>query len=1132
MKKLLSLVSALFISLLVMAEPISTDQARLRVQSFLKTIGVEDNLSLRAADTPIYSSKSKMKGSVLTDYYYAFNIGEGEGFVIASGDDRAPSVLGYCESGCFKADDLPENMKTWLDGYAEQIAYIQKHDLNVSHRVVASGRSAVAPMIKTLWGQHSPFSDDCALDLPNANMHLNCVTGCVATAMAQIMNYYKYPTATVAEIPSYRITYRGSNGTEDVVDFPVIPANTTIDWRNMRDDYNGSNVTQRQKKAVAELMHYCGLSVQMRYNGVASGASSSNVAPALKNYFGYGPATRYVKRENFSWTEWDEMMYGEIFNHRPVFYSGSPSNGSSGHAFVVDGYQTNGYYHINWGWEGDSDGYFLLSLLSPDAKGTDGQDEGYNFKQDAVLTNLGGEDYKEDVRLTSSAIALTNGDSFTRTSANQSFSNVKFEWTVRSTLSDTYDMDIYYALYKGDEFVQFVGWETRLSEFMNTYSVTMTFSESFKDLVGNYRIVGISKEHGTEDWKVNNKSEDYFVTANITATTLKLTVNVPKEKEEIIDMEREALADFYREIRDQAQGIIDYGQVELQVPEHLDAIQTTIGDLSSQHGAIADSINAVSKKIEENDFPINQKQEYYYRLKELKEEYNTYNVNQLQKQATTTRNDYTSYVSTLNSIFNEADRQIANIKKITTTLDYELALSRAYDLKEKLGGYSFDGIISRLDKLDTDVEELQRNLGALTESLNKLSQEMDEYVPSNAICSFTLNCKRGYVGYNGSTLCGTIQSEASELAIIHYGETDYLYDVTHKAFLVHTIAATAGTEGNVILESTTNLSNAITGLTWGLTGYDNYPWYLEDCFGNWMNMDNKPQVYMNTWKEFSGGNGGNTYQVNIVNVDFDASEALEILDQFFNPQTFVTFRFTEPDGVVSQTEPQATMAETVVSEVPVELRKDYCTYELTPTTMVKGDNTVEVKVSYKLPFEASDDYENATWYYAKIGYDYYISIDDSEPYYPTTAKQEIENFQWAFMGTPHTGFVILNRSAGTKMRLTKVGDYVLMRESEERWELIAHDDGFNLLRCGSEVDYITLNGGNSGYLGLFVDTRGHDDTCGRWQLEEVPTGIKKVDDSKLKVENIATYDLQGRKLINGAVKSGLYIRNGQKVLVK
>ncbi len=160
--------------------------------------------------------------------------------------------------------------------------------------------------------------------------------------------------------------------------------------------------------------------------------------------------------------------------------------------------------------------------------------------------------------------------------------------------------------------------------------------------------------------------------------------------------------------------------------------------------------------------------------------------------------------------------------------------------------------------------------------------------------TFQLNCARGYVGYNGSELYGTTQENASEFAIVSYEGKNYMYDATNSAFVIHTTAARAGTIGNHSLESNNDFSKAVTGFVWGQTGIDTYPWYLEDDFGNWLQIGGGQEVCFNTWQDFESGNGGNTYYITIVNTDFDATAAIQMLDKYFKIlATSVTLNQTE-----------------------------------------------------------------------------------------------------------------------------------------------------------------------------------------------------------------------------------------------
>ena len=202
------------------------------------------------------------------------------------------------------------------------------------------------------------------------------------------------------------------------------------------------------------------------------------------------------------------------------------------------------------------------------------------------------------------------------------------------------------------------------------------------------------------------------------------------------------------------------------------------------------------------------------------------------------------------------------------------------DFENAEGGNTFQVEIVNDDFDATEALQIISNASTMPEE-----PEVPENYPDVAGKSFKLSCARGYVGSNGTQLIGTTQDNASEFAIVEYDGTSYLFDVTNSAFVVHTKAEMAGTTGNKTLESTTDLSRVVTGLTWGRTGFDSYPWYLEDSFGNWLNMDPWQNVFMNTWKDFENAEGGNTYQVEIVNDDFDATQAVEILDNMLGSES-------------------------------------------------------------------------------------------------------------------------------------------------------------------------------------------------------------------------------------------------------
>ena len=351
------------------ANPISREQAQQNVVSFLKSKGkFVSSASLRQAP-------SRMTEAV--ENYYVFNIGNKDGYVIAAGDDCAPAILGYSDSGCINVDSMPCNMKAWLEEYDNQIRYMRDHGgSSTSSYKSPPSHPAISPMLTTTWGQGYPYNINC----PSFFGQGQCVTGCIATAMAQVMYYHRANSVnyTTAEIPAYACNSTWEINSELLrLRVDAIPYGSVIDWDNMLDTYSGSP-TEAQKQAVANLMKYCGAAVRMDYGMYASGAAFRNIPIALNNYFGYSNETVLKNRNEYNDVYWDNLIYNELSNNHPVLYGGANSNG--GHEFVCDGYSDGGFYHINWGWNGSCDGYFLLSALNPRSS-----TNGYNLSQNAVL---------------------------------------------------------------------------------------------------------------------------------------------------------------------------------------------------------------------------------------------------------------------------------------------------------------------------------------------------------------------------------------------------------------------------------------------------------------------------------------------------------------------------------------------------------------------------------------------------------------------------------------------------------------------------------------------------------------------------------------------------------------------------
>ena len=355
------------------ATPISMEEAQERATEFVKLIKGDSML------TPITSSRKLAPGTkgktANSSLYYVFNRGKGDGYVIMAADDQFDTPLGYTDKGEFDYNNIPDNMRYWLDSYAEYIRQLQSTPS--ARRKAIPTHPAIEPMLTTLWNQGYPYNNECPMYFSLGRS----VTGCVATAMAQVLYHQRDKSVDEiqADIPGYT-TYT-SHPTYGQLKVEGIPAGSPIDWANMLNNYNGGG-SAKQQLAVAQLMHYCGVSVEMDYTNSSSGANSYKVADAMNKYFGYSTA-RYIERYNYTDENWDETIYKELEQGRVVYLSGA--NSEAGHAFVTDGYDGNRCYHINWGWGGTSNGFFLLSSLNPSSQGIGGSGDGYSSYQDAVI---------------------------------------------------------------------------------------------------------------------------------------------------------------------------------------------------------------------------------------------------------------------------------------------------------------------------------------------------------------------------------------------------------------------------------------------------------------------------------------------------------------------------------------------------------------------------------------------------------------------------------------------------------------------------------------------------------------------------------------------------------------------------
>lgn len=368
MKKLLSLVWLLLCSLPLYSAPVSPEQARKIALDYLKRqAGTLPGLN-RAPDqqpelclaySPTLPARVASPDGHAPEQQallYVFNNQTNGGFVVVAGDDRANAVLAVTGQGSFDPALLHPGMQWWLHEAEASMARLMADNNSQRTMVIrAEGlATSIEPLLSTQWGQGAPYNHLCPEDPAHDGQS---VTGCTATALAQILNYHHYPeqgSGTVA----YTTSTHGISISADLSTF-------TFDWANMADNYSSGSTTVAQQTAVAQLMYACGVACKMDYCTLGSGSSA--LPKILETNFGIDKACTAHEREYFTTNEWNEIVMTELNANRPVLYSGASLYG--GHAFVCDGYNADNLYHINWGWDGFCDGYFDLITLDADRNG-------------------------------------------------------------------------------------------------------------------------------------------------------------------------------------------------------------------------------------------------------------------------------------------------------------------------------------------------------------------------------------------------------------------------------------------------------------------------------------------------------------------------------------------------------------------------------------------------------------------------------------------------------------------------------------------------------------------------------------------------------------------------------------------
>jgi hypothetical protein len=443
---------------------------------------------------------------------------------------------------------IPANMKAWLEDYAEQLEALSRLSdteaakvLRAPRKARVNTRNSIAPLITTKWDQATPYWNKCPQFMKTENEEDGydlAYTGCVATAMSQILYFYKQPAQTLAEIPGYTFTVAGEQmgeyGSATMDALPVTP----LDWAHMRETYTGAE-DDVYTDAVSTLMLYAGCSVKMQYGRNSSGAYTDDIPKGFK-YFGYG--SKIAFRIDYSQQAWDDLVYSELAAGRPMIYNGTAGSGG-GHSFICDGFEYGDYFHINWGWGGMGNGFFQLSILNPSASGIGGSSssEGYNMKQNIIYniipgtaTPEGGSGEGEEVEPELTVTQISGPSAWDRDGKSYPFKIYKNK-IVKVSFSDhsgtgkkfkealaLYDpeADTYSILDNSESWnysavtTSALGQTTKFGEGVaSNASNVIKFGAG---LSGCYRIVPMYQVEGSSEWKPMKESDRIYLEVNMT----------------------------------------------------------------------------------------------------------------------------------------------------------------------------------------------------------------------------------------------------------------------------------------------------------------------------------------------------------------------------------------------------------------------------------------------------------------------------------------------------------------------------------------------------------------------------------------------------------------------------------------
>ena len=484
MKQHLLLLIMLAAAMAANADGIDRNEALIKAQRVLPDKHFATDAS---AATP------RAKSPRTNEPYYIFNAADNSGFVIVSADDRATEILGYALQGNLDEASLPPNVRWWLESYARQIESLETAEPMKTAARRASDK-AIAPMLTAQWNQTAPYNSWCPdgnymdYDESGYDATNRCLAGCVATAMAEFMHYWRWPLACEA-LDSYE-AYGHT--------IKELPA-TTFKWEQMQTTY-AKTATGPSADAVAELMRYCGQAVEMQY--ATNESTASLTAEAMISTFHYSPNCRLLWRDSYTTSRWTDIIYDELEAGRPVLYRGE--NERVGHLLIVDGSDGKGLFHINWGWGGQYDGFFALSALNP---GTHGN---YQYDQYAFVGLQPAQDGEQLLPAMQCSISLSaEAELHYRTENLNVQGSVVARYNVEP--ASTLTAEIGWALYQDDTFQQVIASRnitipTQTQEhFLNNAYVLLDDELAS----GTYLLCQVYRFEGDTEWHLCYPYQDY-----------------------------------------------------------------------------------------------------------------------------------------------------------------------------------------------------------------------------------------------------------------------------------------------------------------------------------------------------------------------------------------------------------------------------------------------------------------------------------------------------------------------------------------------------------------------------------------------------------------------------------------------